>query len=98
MTTSRYVRSSKLNLGTQQGTSFVIQNIRAAIAAGALPVKTITLKGAERLDTLAGSIYGDAKYWWILAAASNIGWGLQVPTGTIINIPELASVIKIVSG
>jgi hypothetical protein len=63
---------------------------------GQLPVKQMIVRGAERLDTIAGVVYGDARYWWILAAASNIGWGMQVPVGTIINIPALPAVAALV--
>jgi len=98
MAVSRYSRTPRLDLGAQLGTSVAVQNIRSAIKDNQIPVKTILLRGAERLDTIAGSVYGDSRYWWVLAAASNIGWGLQVPPGTIINIPDLAAVIKIVTG
>jgi len=94
---SRYARTPRIDFGAQFGTSFAIQHIRAAIKDGKLPVKTVILRGAERLDTLAGSFYGDASYWWVLAAASDIGWGLQVPPGTIIKVPELAAVARLVS-
>ena len=95
MAVSRYSKTPRLNFGAQFGTSVAINNIRLAIKDGRLPVKTIVLRGAERLDTLSGSIYGDAKYWWILAAASDIGWGMQVPAGTLIRVPELALATKI---
>jgi len=95
MAVSRYSKTPRLNFGAQFGTSVAINNIRQAIKDGRLPVKTIVLRGAERLDTLSGSIYGDAKYWWILAAASDIGWGMQVPAGTLIRVPELALATKI---
>jgi len=98
MTISRYTNSPRLDLGSQFGTTNVIQNIRYAIKNNLVQYKTTTIRGAERLDTLAGSIYGDAKYWWILAAASDIGWNLQVPPGTIIRIPDFSSVIKLVNG
>jgi hypothetical protein len=97
MTTSRYIRSPRLDLGAQFGTSQVIPLVRAAIKNGNIPVKTITLRGSERLDTLAGVLYGDSRYWWVLAIASNIGWGLQVPTDTVINVPDLATIINFVS-
>jgi len=97
MAFSRYSRCPKLNFGSQLGTSEATQIIRDAIKAGTLPFRTIVVRGAERLDTLAGSVYGDAHYWWVLAAASNIGWGLQVPPGTIITIPDLGIVSKLVS-
>ena len=41
----------------------------------------------HRLDTLAGLLLGNAKLWWIIAALSGIGWGLQVPAGTRITYP-----------
>jgi hypothetical protein len=31
---------------------------------------------------------------WLIAAASNIGWMLQVPAGTRIIIPKLSDVTK----
>lgn len=96
MAFSRYTRTPRLGFGSQLGTPRNIEAIRAAIKDGRLTTKTILLRGAERLDTLAGSIYGDARYWWILAASSDIGWGLQVPAGTIINVPELGAVAALV--
>lgn len=98
MAFGRYARCPKLNFGAQFGTSTAIQSIRLAIKDGRLQTKTTVLRGAERLDTMAGSIYGDARYWWVLAAASDVGWGMQLPAGTIIRVPDLAAVTKIVGG
>jgi nucleoid-associated protein YgaU len=50
----------------------------------------------ERLDVLAGQIYNDARYWWVLAAASDIGWGMQVPPGTVIRIPDLSDIANLI--
>jgi hypothetical protein len=96
MTFSRYSKTPKLGLGSQFGTSTGVSRIRAAIKIGALPVDEIIVRGAERLDTLAGVIYGDSRYWWVLAAASDIGWGLQVPPGTIIRIPQLEAITTLI--
>jgi len=96
MAFSRYAKTPKLGFGTQFGTSVGTARIRAAIKSGVLPVDEIIVRGAERLDTLAGVIYGDARYWWVLAAASDIGWGLQVPPGTIIKIPQLEAIAALV--
>ena len=93
---SRYSRSPVLAFGAQYGTSAAISTIRRSIANGSLPYRGILIREAERLDTMAGQIYGDARYWWVLAAASDIGWGLQVPPGTVINIPDLAAVAQLV--
>ena len=74
-----------------------VSMLRLAIASGTVPiVKQLISTQADRLDTIAGEVYGDGRYWWIIAAASNIGWGLQVPPGTIINIPDLKSVERLV--
>lgn len=98
MAFSRYARTPRLNLGAQFGTTTAISSIRAAVKDGSLPTKTILVRGAERLDTMAGVIYGDSRYWWVLAAASDIGWGMQVPAGTVIKVPDLGIVTKLVSG
>jgi hypothetical protein len=97
MAFSRYSRSPVLSFGLQYGTSSAITTIRTAVTNGSLSTREILVRGIERLDSLAGEIYGDARYWWILAAASDIGWGLQVPPGTIIKIPELGAVAQLVA-
>lgn len=94
---SRYNRTPQLNLGAQYGTSRAIESIRQGIASGQIHVtREIIVRGAERLDTIAGTVYGDAKYWWILAAASDIGWGMQVPTGTVLKVPLLSDIAKLI--
>lgn len=94
----RYDSDSLIAAGAQLGTARATSALRKAIKSGTLPIsKTITTTEADRLDSLAGSIYGDSKFWWILAAASDIGWGLQVPPGTVINIVNLAIVETLVS-
>lgn len=97
MSTNRYINDSQIKAGQQLGTAAAVVNVRAAIKAGLIPiVRTVIATGADRLDTLAGNIYGDAKYWWVLAAASGIGWGLQVPPDTVISVPSLSDVDRYV--
>lgn len=56
------------------------------------------LEDGERLDILAGIYYEDSSLWWVLAAASGIGWGLQVPPGTIIRVPtNIGQVMSLLS-
>ena len=93
---SRYNRAPVLGMGSQFGTSNAINVIRTAVKNGTLPVKELVINESQRLDTLAGVIYGDGRAWWILAAASNVGWSLQVPPGTIIFAPDLAAVSALV--
>jgi nucleoid-associated protein YgaU len=62
--------------------------IYSASISGALDTEKIVLNTSQRLDTLAGQYYGDAQYWWVIAASSGIGWALQVPAGTVIRIPR----------
>ena len=96
MAFSRYARSPILNFGAQYGTGRAREAVQAAMASGQLTTtNTMVVRGMERLDTIAGVVYGDSRYWWVLAAASNIGWGMQVPPGTIINIPDLSIVASL---
>jgi hypothetical protein len=92
---SRYARTPILNFGELYGTGRAREAIQSAIKNGRMQTQQVILRGAERLDTMAGVLYGDARYWWVLAAASNIGWGLQVPPGTIIQVPTLNDVAAI---
>jgi len=86
-----------MNLGEKYGTAQAVAIIRSAIKAGTLSTTETFIRGAERLDTLAGSIYGDSRYWWILAACSDIGWGMQLPAGTIIRVPEISAIASLVT-
>lgn len=91
----RYKVDSRINLGQQLGTAKGLSFLRQSIKSGSIPiVSQVITTGDDRLDALAGSIYGDARYWWILAAASDIGWGLQVPPGTVLNVIRLSDVEK----
>ena len=90
MAFSRYRNSPRLGLNSQFGTSRAVAALRKAVEFGLVPIKeTITLTGNQRLDHLAAIHYGDSRFWWVLAAGSEIGWGLQLPPGTIINIIDL---------
>ena len=78
------------------GTSDSVFRIRSAISTGALTYREATLTEMQRLDVIAGIEYGNSSYWWIIAAASNIGWGLQVPPGTSLKIPKLKEALEII--
>lgn len=86
---NRYARTPMIGLGYRYATSFAIPAIRQNIKSGNIRYQQIVLQESNRLDILAGLYYGDGKLWWLIAAASDIGWGLQVPVGTIIKIPDL---------
>jgi len=90
MAIGRYAFTSKVNKDTL-ATSPASWKIFQAIEEGSLSFSSKTLKGGERLDHIAAKSYGSPGLWWIIAAASGIGWGLQVPPGTIIRVPTSAS-------
>lgn len=73
------------NIISNSNCSYLIYN---AVENGIIDYTIKDLEDGERLDILAGIYYGDSSFWWVLAAASGIGWGLQVPPGTIIRIPS----------
>ena len=69
-----------------------------ASITGVLDFDKVLITDMQRLDTIAGNRYGDSQYWWVIAAASGIGWGLQVPAGTVIRIPRsLRAALRLVA-
>lgn len=92
--TSRYSKTQTVFPGRYYGSTETSVNIRTALEQGSLSFKTRYTTGTERLDTIAAQEYGDGRYWWILAAASDIGWGMQVPPGVYLRIPALNEVMK----
>ena len=58
-----------------------------ACELGITPFRVEVVEGAKRLDHYAQQYYGDGLNWWIIAAASGIGWWLQVTPGTRLRIP-----------
>lgn len=97
MAVSRYQRDTIIGAPSRLSTAEAVSRIRRALTAGLITTKEITLVEGQRLDHLAGQLYGDGRLWWILAATSNIGWGLQVPPGTRIVIPQdISRVLELV--
>ena len=72
--------------------------IRLAVESGQLATQDFTLAESQRLDLVAANYYGDASYWWVIAAASGIGWQCQVPPGTRIRIPTRLSDVEALVG
>ena len=66
-----FISTSKLNV-----------KIKNAVDTGLVKVTTHVYEEGERLDSLSALFYGSSEYWWVIAAASGIGWPLQVPPGT----------------
>jgi len=93
----RYTNTTILRGGRQLGTANTGSTIRAAIKRGTIRVDIHITQEGERLDTIAGRAYGDARLWWVISAASGVGWGLQVPSGTRLQVPrnidEVAAVV-----
>jgi hypothetical protein len=92
MAIRRYARTPVLKLGEKYGTSNIILTIRSNIDAGNIRTQIYISTESERLDIIAGEQYNDSSLWWIIAAASNIGWGLQVPAGTLLTVPLLSDI------
>lgn len=94
---NRYRRAPRIRGGESYGTYVAGHVIKRAVASSALDVTTHVTIERERLDIIAGEFYGDGSLWWIIAAASGIGWGLQVPAGIQLIIPtDLAQIEALV--
>ena len=87
MSVSRYAFTSRLDTNTFASTD-ISSKIYLACELGLMPCTSYTMQTGQRLDHIAASAFGDNKLWWIIAAASGIGWALQVQPGTLIRIPQ----------
>ena len=84
---SRYKNDGVTKGGEILQSAQAVMRIRSAVKGGALVCRVIILREGERLDKIAGEVYGDGRLWWVIAAASNIGWGMQCPPGTRLRVP-----------
>lgn len=72
--------------------------IYKAAQNGQIDFDTLTSEAGVRLDHYSFKYYGDSNNWWIIAAASGIGWWLQVPEGVVLRIPtNLSQIVKLKS-
>lgn len=84
---SRYSFAKRSKNGQVVNASKASYKIYQACETNTIQSSIRVLEEGERLDQLAGFIYGDGSLWWIIAAASGIGWATQVPPGTRLRIP-----------
>lgn len=94
MAFSRYsfTKNGKTNLGEGfVGISNASPKIFKAVESQSINYTVHILEEGERLDYLAGLYYEDSSFWWVLAAASGIGYALQVPPGTVVRVPSSLS-------
>jgi len=82
MTIRRYSRTPIIIYGRKYGTTEISAIIRQNMDNNNISYGFYSTKENERLDIIAGTYYGDGSLWWIIAAGSSVGWGLQVPPGT----------------
>lgn len=88
MAFSRYLLTKRIQSGRGMATSSNMSKIYEACEFSRIAFEPYVLEEGQRLDQLAGIAYQSSSYWWVIAAASGIGWGLQVPPGTILRIPK----------
>ena len=74
----------------------MIPIIRANIKNGNIRTKEIYFDEGMRLDTLAGIEYGDGRYFWIICAASGIGYSMAVMPGTYVIVPDINDVFRFI--
>ena len=86
-TISRYDNDRLVQGGRLLGTNEAIVRLRDGIDDGLVQTTATVLRGFQRLDVLAQQQYGDGRLWWVIAAASGVGWFPQVPPGTRLIVP-----------
>ena len=53
---------------------------------------TVDLTTKNRLDIISTNVYGYSLYWWVIAMANNIIDPFDIPIGTVLRVPQLASI------
>lgn len=92
---SRIIRKEGKGMVT---TSTAARLIFEGVKSGVIQSQTLVLSEGQRLDLVAANYYGDPGFWWVIAAASGIGWQCQVPAGTMLKIPTSTSQIQAIVG
>jgi hypothetical protein len=87
MAISRYQKDTIMGSPQRLSTAEAVLRVRQAQASGRFTTRELVLSEGQRLDHIAGQLFGDGGLWWVIAATSGIGWGLQVPPGTRLLIP-----------
>jgi nucleoid-associated protein YgaU len=83
----RYGKTARIKGGKQLATAHGCNALYHACRLGIVATNVRIVKQGERLDVIAAKSYGSSHLWWIIAAASGIGWGMQIPPGTVLKIP-----------
>ena len=90
---SRYTFTPRILNGSILATSSASTRIYNGVMNGSISYSPAVIRESVRLDHIAANAYGSGDLWWVIAAASGIGWGLQLPPGTILRIPKSISQI-----
>ena len=88
MTLSRYRQSRTIKNDQAIGTNMARVTLYKAAQRGDISTDIYITRQGDRLDKLAGEYYNDGTLWWVIAAASGIGWWLQIPSGVVLTIPK----------
>lgn len=71
--------------------------VRKAVVNNQISYTVETTTPGVRLDFYANKYYNDPSMWWLIAAASGIGWWLQMPPGRVLYIPNNLEQIKLIT-
>lgn len=70
--------------------------IYKAVENNEIDFDIVVTEAGKRLDHYSQEYYSDPNNWWIIAAASGIGWWLQVPDSVVLRIPtDLSQIISL---
>lgn len=95
LSTNRYKRVDELDLKDGKTIKANLSPVDMKILPYAYNTPYVVLKTEEnRLDIIAHKIYGKASLYWVICYANNISDPYNVPAGTILFLPDFASLYE----
>jgi hypothetical protein len=91
MAKSRYENVEITNVNGKQMITSLNANINRNIDLSNIKLRVVQIDGSQRLDQIAYTYLGDAKYYWLIMKLNNIWNFWRIASGAKLIVPERES-------